>query len=189
MIKIVLAFGTGVAVGYISAKLILKEMYDNDLKAEEETIKAYYKKKYEKPIEEDKKEPSNQDKVEVYKTYSSLSSMYDQKDDSENVRYDNYSKEESERTTISEQDEPYWISKDQYELEERYSRMELIYYRPNNLLTDYEDVVVDIDSTIGFDCLREDRVLNGLTHARNDILRVVYEIEVKETSFADYYGE
>ena len=192
MLKFILGFSVGAVTGALAYKFVTKEIMANDLKNETEQIRAYYKKKFDAHKEEkkeEKKEEDRREKAEMYRSYSSLSSMYSNSDDKEEVAYDKYSKEEKKPEEKPVSDEPYWISPEQYDSESRYEKEELIYYIPNTLLTDYDDVVIDIDTSIGFDCLDEDKVVNGFTHARNDILKKVYEIEVKETSFLDYYQE
>lgn len=192
MLKFILGFSVGVVTGALVHKFITKEIMANDLRNETEQIRAYYKKKFDaqKKVEkEEKKEEDTQEKKELYRSYSSLSSMYSNSDDKEDVAYDKYSKEEKGPVENPISDESYWISPEQYDSESHYEKEELIYYVPNTLLTDYDDVVIDIDSSIGFDCLNEDKVFNGFTHARNDILKRVYKIAVKETSFLDYYQE
>lgn len=195
MFKFLLGFTTGAIVGALVHKLVSKEALANDLKNETEHIRAYYKKKFDVHKEETKKkedmkvQESPEEKKEMYKTYSSLSGLYDGEKEKDEVQYDKYSKEDKPLPDDKTSDEPYWISQEQYDAEVHYEREELIYYEPNRLLTDADDVVIDVDLTIGFDCLNEEKVVNGYTHARNDLLKKVYEIEVKPTSFLDYYAE
>ena len=193
MFKFILGFATGAVVGAVVHKFISKEAMANDLKNETAQIRAYYKKKFapaqKEAPEETKEEENKKEKAEMYKSYSSLSSLYNGSDEREETQYDKYSKEDKAAPEDKKSDEPYCITKEQYDAENRYERKELIYYEPNTLLTDYDDVVIDIDSSIGFDCLKEDNVIDGFTYARNDILKEVYEIKINTCSFLDYYEE
>lgn len=192
MLKFIVGFVTGTVVGAVAYRFISKEAMANDLKNETAQIRAYYKKKFApapKEAPEEAKEETKKEKAEMYKSYSSLSSLYDGSEEKEDVQYDKYSKEEKDAPNDKKSDEPYYITKEQYDAETKYERKALIYYEPNTLLTDYEDVVIDIDSSIGFDCLKEDNIVNGYTYARNDILKEVYEVKINTSSFLDYYDE
>lgn len=194
MLKFIVGFVTGTVVGAVAYRFISKEAMANDLKNETEQIRAYYKKKFapvkkDEAPEEAKEEETQKEKAEMYRSYSSLSSLYNGSEEKEDIPYDKYSKEEKEAPDDKKSDEPYCITKEQYDAETLYERKELIYYEPNTLLTDYEDVVIDIDSSIGFECLKEDNIVDGYTYARNDILKEVYEVKINTGSFLDYYEE
>ena len=170
----IFAVGVGVGIG-VSWKL-LRDKYERIANEEIESVKEVFserKKDTENHISETtiitKEQEVNKDLVD----YSKIATQYSDKP----------KKEEPE--IIKEA--PYVISPDEYGEIYDYDQIELTYYADGVLTDDTDEVIDDVDDTVGLDSLNhfgdyeEDAV-----HVRNDERKCDYEIL---RDLRNYYGE
>ena len=78
---------------------------------------------------------------------------------------------------------PYVISPDEYGCAEGYDMIDLTYYADGVLADETDEIVEDVEGTIGTDSLRRfGEYEHDAVHVRNDVRRIDYEIlRVKDT--------
>lgn len=176
-IKDFLIFAVGVGVGVGVSWKLLRDKYEQIANEEIESVKETFserKKETEKQIVEVKTIIKEQEVNKDLVDYSKLATRYS----------DEPKKEEPE---IVEEDAPYVISPDEYGEIYDYDQIELTYYADGVLTDDTDEVIDDVDDTVGLDSLNhfgdyeEDAV-----HVRNDERKCDYEIL---RDLRNYYGD
>lgn len=172
----ILIFVAGVAVGSVTACMLTKERYKRYYAAiaddEIESVKAVYSKRadYEK-----KKADAVIEEVAKYNEYRSII---------HNNGYE-YDKKGEAAATI-EDDKPYVISPDEFG-ESSNETIYLTYYADRVLADDVDDIIDDIEGTIGRESLQHfGEYEDECVHVRNDITDTDYEVTLDTRN---YWGD
>lgn len=167
-------FAAGAAIGSAVTWKVLKTKYERMVQEDIESVKEYYEKKYNKTEEDtdgkkEETETSEDDEPD---------GGFSEDEYEEYVQHaNNYNG--SEHLTLKEALErmkPYVISYEEYG-GIGYDTVVLYYYNDGVLVTEYDDVIGNIEDVVGLDALNdfgeygEDRVF-----VRNDRLKTDYEI-------------
>jgi len=167
----ILIFVAGIAVGSVTACALTKERYRKyyaDIAdAEIESVKTAYKSlRTEK--EEVTAEPKEADK------YTSI------------LRESGYDYVKEGEAANIEDDKPYIISPDEFG-EFTYETITLTYYADRVLADDVDDIVDDVEGTIGRDSLLHfGEYEDDCIHVRNDIIETDYEVLLDSRN---YWGD
>lgn len=171
IIKDILVFAAGVAVGSITASQVFKGYYKKYYSEIADEEIASVKEKYSgKKI--DISERTSEEKKAELETYENLANEYN-------------SDKEGDAATM-EDDEPYVISPDEFG-ELTYETVTLTYYADKVLADEVEDIVEDVAGTIGLNSLLHfGEYEDDCVHVRNDRLEIDYEILLDSRS---YWGD
>lgn len=176
-IKNFLIFAVGVGVGIGVSWKLLRDKYEQIANEEIESVKEAFserKKDTEKQIVEVKTIIKEQEVNKDLVDYSKLATRYS----------DEPKKEEPE---IVEEDAPYVISPDEYGEIYDYDQIELTYYADGVLTDDTDEVIDDVDDTVGLDSLNHFGDYEpDAVHVRNDERKCDYEIL---RDLRNYYGD
>lgn len=176
-------FTLGLGIGYFVTYQLFQEKIEMVRKEEQDAAKAYYESKMaKKGPEVTKAEPDiRTEDPEALKKYNKVLSK---------TNYEQYSKPQK-KADPAESESPkddsldiYVVNYDMYSTEKPwYDTISLIYYT-DGVLTNTEDDVVDIGSTVGKDALShfgED----GMLYVVNDKNGAKYEVEKYNMSYED----
>lgn len=169
-----ICFVAGAATGYLASKKHFKKIADDEI-AE---IREHYRKK-----EEIDYEKYTQSKSEQYIGEEAPS------DDLSNDEYDQVIRDSG---YSNESDEPYVISPEAFgELEdEGYDSISLTYYADGILADDTDDVIDDIQGTVGKHSLTMfGEYEDDAVHVRNERLKTDYEILRDSRYYSDIHGD
>ena len=186
--KVLGGFLLGAAVGAAASYIFLKNKYEEIANEEIESVKEYYEEKYkkiDKKVEDVKKQGKEIKELQKKVTESV-------------VKYNTFSKADPEenynvvvREHPTEEYGVYEISFDEYindnVLDEK---KELIYYAGDQTLVDESGEPIEIDSSIGYDCIGilEDSI-NNIAYFRNPKNETDYEVDKVEGSYKDLIGD
>lgn len=171
----------GSAGAYITFALV-KEKYAQKAESEIESIREFYKskqdsdetKKQETPVVE----PS-ENEIDCLR-YNQILGKYD---------VSNAENDISEKQQIGEE-RPYIISPEEFGELEGYNRVSLTYYADQILADDNDELVDDIDGTVGIDSLTHfGEYEDDSVFVRNDALKCDYEILMDYRKFSDVVAE
>lgn len=174
-ISSILIFVAGVAAGSVTACMLVKERYKRYYAAiadeEIESVKAVYSKKAE---DEKKKTDAVLEEVARHDKY-------------EKILNDNgYYYDKKGETVTVEDDAPYVISPDEFG-ETTHETIYLTYYADRVLADDVDDIVDDIEGTVGSkSLLKFGEYEEQIVHVRNDIIETDYEITLDTRN---YWGD
>lgn len=169
----VVIFIAGAAVGSLVTWKILETKYNQIEKEDEDVVRMEDILKEKEHEEEPVKMASNHAPESPSITeYTSLAKKYDTKTE----------KPEKKRTT---NEEPYVINPEDFD-ENGYDVVSLIYHADGFLTDEQNNLVEDIENTVGFSCLNEfGRYEEDAVHVRNDELQTDYEILRVLTNYSD----
>lgn len=182
------AFATGAAIGSLATAKYLKTKYEQLVQEEIESIKeSFDRRKNEleqkaKPVEPTETEQQlwarlNREKPDMME-YANM------------LRKNGYSNDETTKGVVVMNDKPYVISPDEFGEFEEYETISLTYYADGHLADDMDDLVDDIEETVGYDSLEHfGEYEDEIVHVRNDKLCCDYEICLDNRSFADIIGK
>lgn len=188
-------FMAGFTVGSAATWLYLKRYYEQIAQEEIDSVKAVFAERKPdfdmKNKTQSNKQSENQYKADIAKLKPDL---VDYAAKLQKEGYTNYT-EHSQKNTAEKKDEPmpdkpYIISPNDFGILDSYAQISLTYYTEDNVLADDEDEIVeDIDNTVGedfadhFGDYEDDSVF-----VRNDRLRCDYEICRDNRSFREVTG-
>ena len=166
----ILIFVAGVAVGSVAACMLTKERYKRYYAAiadeEIDSVKAVYSKKA--------KDDEKAEKAKAEREYRTLAQPYATDHD------------EKGGAAVIEDDEPYVIPPDEFG-HGSYETIYLTYYADNVLADDVDDIVDDIDGTVGRKSLLHfGEYEDEIVHVRNDIIETEYEVSLDTRN---YWGD
>ena len=101
-------------------------------------------------------------------------------------RYTSYSDNTNTVEEVDDVDKPYVIPPDEFGDIEEYARIELTYYADGYLTDDQDELVEDVDGTVGYEsleCIGEWE--DDAVHVRNDRLKSYFEILADSRDYAD----
>ena len=177
-------FALGAATGSAVTWKLLKTKYEQLAQEEIDSVKEVFSRKdipskdeVESKIETPNEKAENKPAVASYMEYT------------DKLGYTNYSNLSGEDEENANEDEPvssvapYVVSPDEFGFAEGYDIVNLTYYADKILADDTDDVIEDVEGTIGEASLRHfGEYEPDAVHVRNDVRRVEYEIlRVRET--------
>lgn len=178
MVKDVLIFAAGAAIGSAVTYKLIKTKYEQIAREEIESVKEVFSRRSEESDEEDEDEDDEFD-YDFEPDPEELKAMNDKVSD---LGYTSYSKKKNKKSKRNDDDEdcdivPYVISPDDFG-DTGYETVSLTYYADNVLAYDYdEEVVEDADLLIGSYSLdRIGEYEDDIIHVRNDVNQTDYEI-------------
>lgn len=167
-IKDILVFVAGAAIGSFVTWEVTKRYYSKIADEEIESVKARYSKRSEAKDISDRPIFT---KVE-HDEYADLSRVYNHKEEGD--------------APAMEDDEPYVISPDEFG-ECTYETITLTYYADGVLADEVDDIVDDVDGTIGRNSLLHfGEYEDECVHVRNDMTETDYEVFLDTRS---YWGD
>ena len=176
MVKNVLIFAAGAAVGSAVTYKLIKTKYEQIAREEIESVKEVFSRRSEESDEEDEDDEFDYD---FEPDQEELKAMNDKVSD---LGYTSYSKKKNKKGKHNDDDDdcdivPYVISPDDFG-DTGYETVSLTYYADNVLAYDYdEEVVEDADLLIGSYSLdRIGEYEEDIIHVRNDVNQTDYEI-------------
>ena len=194
MLKNVIIFGVGAAIGSFAAYFYAKKKYQKIADEEINSMKEYYEiKKEKKPIVEVK----SFQKEDVIKT-NSLSELQELYSSKHNADLDPgyysspypFSEREDDHPTDGSLEDPYTITADQFVNEKRnFEKETLLYFEGNGVLCeDTERIIEDIDSSIGRDNLDKfGEFEEDVMYIRNERLGIDYEVLLQHSTYKPPY--
>lgn len=178
------AFAIGVATGVAATWQYFKKKYeakaDEDIASAKEGLKRLYNQKLEA---DDKKNinpaddfPKPNRKPEHFNEKPNIN---DYAKVLGNTGYTDYSKNEPEKKEEEKETykPPYVISPDEFGMDDDYQRISLMYYADHILADDDDELVEDIEATVGIESLTHfGEYDDDCVYVRNERLMVDYEI-------------
>lgn len=172
-LKNTIIFAVGAAVGSAVTWKLLKTKYEQIANEEIASVKETYAKKsleeIEKKSDDDYEEIIDEDEI---------------KNLAEIISQNGYNEEESIKEGLKNMVKgPYVISPDEYD--ENDYETETLYYYPDGVLTDtYDNIIVDIEETVGKESLtRFGEYEEDSVFVRNDDLETDYEILLQPDNY------
>lgn len=173
-----LVFVGGATIGALTAWQVTKNYYAQRAQEEIDSVKETFSKKF----AEDAKEETNTVVKPRIKDKPSLEE-YARILNEKKYRPENYEEGDAGETTDDEEEEPEIITPDEFG-ELNYETVYLTYYADAVLATELDDVVEDIESTIGRNAiLHFGEYEEDIVHVRNHQLRVDYEVTSDSRSY------
>lgn len=161
-IKNIIIFSSGVVVGVLATYKYFEVKSEKRINDEVQEIRDYYKESetHDTRYRDRIKEEVDEDYKEAVRDYTSYATSKPVK-----------KKEEKELL-------PYIIEPDSFGEEEDYEQIYLTWYAgDNHLADDMDELIDDIDGTVGIDNLKEiGKYEDDILHIRNDELKCYYEI-------------
>lgn len=163
-----IAFAFGAGLTAVILQQYLKKKYEKIAQEEIDSVKETFSKRQKSEAEEKRE-------AEEYATVL------------QKEGYTNYgdapSDEEKEEETV---DRPYVISPDEFGEFEEYERITLTYYADQLLVDEDDELVEDVDKTVGFESLKHfGEYEEDCVFVRNDGLCCDYEILLDERNYMD----
>ena len=142
-------------------------------------MKAYYKEKYESQPKEAPEEPKKeQPKTEAQKKAEDLKT------------YRQMARDKYKANHEEEEGNPHVIAPEQFGENNHYDRITLTYYADHVLADENDEVIRDVEETIGFGSLNHFGEYEAdIVYVQNDILKCYYEITRDLRKYEDVAGE
>lgn len=175
---IIFAFGLGATAGSVVTWLVLKKKYLQELQEEVEAYRSVYSNRYAGPQQSDE-EAADDDTEAVGVNDAEFNQLL--------KRYD--------KGAINKDDEeygvkPYVIPPEDFDTLTGYDIVSYTYYADGVLVDDDENVVEDIEGTIGRDALKTfGQYEDDSVFVRNEKLKIDYEILADIRKFSDVVKE
>lgn len=188
-------FMAGATVGSVATWLYLKKHYERIAQEEIDSVKAVFaeRKNVEYTSKPDTDEQQDkQHKADIAKLKPDLVDYAAKLQKEGYVNYTEHSAKnnDEEEKENSMPDEPYVISPEEFGESDNYEQINLTYYADGVLADDSDEVMDDIEGTVGedfadhFGDYEDDSV-----HIRNDCLRCDYEILKDNRTYDEVVGE
>ena len=169
-------FALGVAIGSGATFKYAKDKYAKIAQEEIDSVKAVFSKKKDS---DDKPDESDTDKAVMVEECEKVIT---------NNGYAKYSNVKSREEKAV--DGPYVIPPDEYDEFEDYEAISLTYYSDGFLADDMDELVEDIEGTIGFQSLEHfGEYEDDTVVVRNDALKCDYEICMDTRKYRDIIGD
>lgn len=190
-IVFIFAFSLGAAAGAVVSWRLLKEKYERIAQEEIDSVKEVFSQRNVKPVEEsDGIESTNTDDTE--EDDADIDGYTRIVNDLGYTKYSSISKKDSGKKEHSEG--PYVISEEEFDELDDYDSNTLTYYSDGVLADDNDDVVEDVEDTVGHNSLlylgQEDGPLHFIdsVYVRNDERKCDYEILYDVRKYADVFN-
>lgn len=201
MIKEIVIFAAGAAIGVGGSFLYFKKKYKSEADNEVNEVRQYYQKKIEKEKERLDKLENESNKIDkAIEEYTEKAKDISKKT---KVKYNKIS--EDEKTQIGKENEevkaeaespeedeptkPYLITEEEFLNDKNdYDKISLTYYMFDDTLADESDEMIDIEENISSDIYNQIAGSDEDLYVRNNTLQTDFEIMRVEGSFHDRYG-
>ena len=183
MMNKVLYFGImagAAAIAAVATWVYAKDKFAKQASDDISEMKAYYKEKYEPqpkeeaagPVKKEQPKTEAQKKAEDLKTYRQMAR-------------DKYKANHEE-----EEGNPHVITPEQFGENNHYDRITLTYYADHVLADENDEIIRDVEETIGFGSLNHFGEYEAdIVYVQNDILKCYYEITRDLRKYEDVAGE
>ena len=182
----ILIFASGAAIGSVVTWKIITDKYSQIIEEELETVKNEILEELDEKDEFEDDVPEDTEDVTAYNGII------------KNRGYMNYSnrtpakqvvpeeKKEEEEEEIEDMDKPYVISPDDFEDNDDYDVVSLMYYSDKILADEDDNVIEDVEGTVGEDSLKHfGEYEDDSVFVRDDAHKIDYEILLDDRKFAD----
>lgn len=193
MIKEIIIFGVGAAIGFGGSWLLFKKKYENKADEEIDEVKKYYLDKY--LVQQKKIENLEENSKKMDKAIEKIEEKEGYKKDTGTTAYNKIGKEdekvkaEAESPEEDEPTKPYLITEEEFLNDKNeYEKLSLTYYTFDDTLADECDEMIDIEDTISTDIYNQLSDANEDLYVRNNTIETDFEIMRVEGSFHDRYG-
>lgn len=170
-------FICGISIGAIGSWIFLKKKYEMIAQEEIESVKEVFSKR---KTEDDKEyQPNNSERPEIYDTYVSKARDYSQ-----------YRPDINENTESNEEvhDDIVIISPEEFGEWSDYEEISLVYYADKVLAYENNEIVDDIEGTVGLDSLNHfGDYEDDSVFVRNHTLMCDYEILLDNRKYSDIF--
>lgn len=186
-------FFAGVTVGTVGAWLYCKRYYEQIAQEEIDSVKAAFaerKPDLPKNTQSDNANTDNKHKADMAKLKPDLVNYAAKLQEQ---GYTNYSAHSEKNTNVKKEDEtvvdkPYVISPEDSG-ESSYAQINLTYYADGTLADDEDDILEDIEETVGLDFASHfGEYEDDTVFIRNDRLRCEYEIQRDNRTYKEVTG-
>lgn len=178
----------GLSIGCLISWKYFEKKYRDISNDEIESVKEYYKSKYENKKDIDDKKDKDQEKSKNFRERSSLD-IY--KAALGNFNYSNQNKEQVEKNDDIKN--PYVISPSDFGTEDGYETITLSYYIGGTdkvLADDMDEPIYDIDDVVGDDALTQFGTYEeDCVYVRNEKYKCDYEICLDKRSWEEVTGD
>lgn len=170
------------AIAALATWKYAKEKYSKEANEDIAEMKAYYKDKYESNSEGNAPD-TNEEKKSQPKTPA-------QQKAADMKAYRKMTREKYNADHEDEVGHPYVISPDIFGENPGYDRITLTYYADHILADENDEVIRDVEETVGFESLTHFGEYEAdIVHVENDILRCYYEITRDLRKYVDVAAE
>lgn len=181
-------FMAGATVGAAAAWLYCKRHYEQIAQEEIDSVKAAFAER--KAPNPDKQSKENQKKADMAKLKPDLvnyaAKLQEQGYTNYAAKNDKIEEKEDDDSVV---EKPYIISPEEYGEFDEYTKLSLTYYSDGTLADDDDEIVDDIDETVGSDFADHfGEYEDDSVFVRNDRLKCDYEILRDNRSYADVTG-
>ena len=180
ILRDILMFAAGGAVGYFVTKKILDMRYEQRFQEEIKSTKEAYSRRSNLDVPEEEEYTDNivpVDELPDIKKYASLLKEEDY------VDYSDVSDSEEKEEPV---DRPYVISPEEFGEFDDYERVSLTYYADLKLADENDELVDDVDEIVGEESLTQFGVYeDDSVFVRNDAKRCDYEILLDQRNYFD----
>ena len=181
----IITFVIGAAVGSAVSWYLTKQKYESIIDEEINSVKEVFstikEQKIEKPVktDEEEKKVTNPaiEKSDIMKYASKI----------RNEKYVDYTTKKEEKHS---EDGPYVITPDEFGEYDDYTQITLIYYADNVLTDELDQLVENVEDTIGYDSLTHfGEYDDDSVYVRNDKRKIDYEILRSLRTYAEVIKE
>lgn len=174
----------GVTSAFVTYRL-LKEKYEQLAHEEIDSVREFYRSKGHEGADDastiEGQERKKTDAPVDYSLYNQLLGKYSSVEAAESSKAETVNKNAN-----NEGERPYVISPGEFGEFEDYAQISLVYYADQILADDNDDLVDDIDETVGIDSLSHfGEYEDDSVFVRNDTLKCDYEILLDQRKFSE----
>lgn len=177
--KFVFAFSLGAAVGAVVSWRILKAKYDQIIEEEAESFRELLARERAKTCDgEDAPDPVEEvTEVEAYANKVAEAGY---------VKYSNIKENKGGDTDVNDEKPYRVIEPEEFGEEDGYERVSLTYYADGVLTDEMDEIVDDVEGTVGVDSLTHfGEYEDDSVFVRNDTLKIDYEILKDQRKYSD----
>lgn len=183
-------FVVGAAAGSAATWLYAKKYYERIAQEEIDSVKAVFsERKPDTVVKNNNVQEENQHKADIAKLKPDLVNYAAKLQEEGYTNYTKHSEKIIEEKDVPMPNKPYIISPEEFGESGNYTQISLTYYSDGVLADDEDEIIEDIDDTVGedfanhFGDYEDDSVF-----VRNDRLRCDYEILKDNRSYHDVAG-
>lgn len=183
-------FVVGAAAGSATTWLYAKKYYERIAQEEIDSVKAVFsERKPDTVVKNNNVQEENQHKADIAKLKPDLVNYAAKLQEEGYTNYTKHSEKIIEEKDVPMPNKPYIISPEEFGESGNYTQISLTYYSDGVLADDEDEIIEDIDDTVGedfanhFGDYEDDSVF-----VRNDRLRCDYEILKDNRSYHDVAG-
>lgn len=168
------------AIAAVATWVYAKDKFAKQASDDISEMKAYYKEKYESQPKEEAPEPKKkeQPKTEAQKKAEDLKT------------YRQMARDKYKANHEEEEGNPHVITPEEFGENNHYDRITLTYYADHVLADENDEVIRDVEETIGFGSLNHFGEYEAdIVYVQNDIIKCYYEITRDLRKYEDVAGE